>query len=131
MSVPAVGKPPAEPQTLDEVLDWHGGIIDALAEQSASVRNAIRTGSAVAARFVGMTERDIDSHYDMQRRELDRLTILNLVASAEATIKSTTSAEWMESSRTSSRWHIGSGTRSFQRRSNVAQTSTREESLTS
>ena len=34
-----------------------------------------------------MTEPDVDIHYDAQRRELDCLTVLNLVASAEATIK--------------------------------------------
>ena len=34
-----------------------------------------------------MTEGDVDAHYDAQRRELDRLTILNLVASAEGTVK--------------------------------------------
>lgn len=33
-----------------------------------------------------MTEGDVDTYFDTQRRELDRLTVLNLVASAEATI---------------------------------------------
>ena len=37
----------AEPQALDEILRWHGGIVDALREQLVSVRNAIRVGSAV------------------------------------------------------------------------------------
>lgn len=79
--------PTAEPQTLDEVHEWHDGVVDALVGHRASVQHAIRSGSAVAARFVGMTEGDIDAHYDAQWRELDRLTVLNLVASAEATIK--------------------------------------------
>ncbi|HUY91765.1 MAG TPA: hypothetical protein VMV10_23685 [Pirellulales bacterium] len=87
MPFPAVVQPSAEPQTLDEILDWHRGIVDALIEQRVSVQTAIRRGLAVAPRFVGMTERDVDIHYDAQRRELDRLTVLNLVASAEATIK--------------------------------------------
>lgn len=34
-----------------------------------------------------MTESEVDGYHDMQRRELDRLTVLNLVASAEASIK--------------------------------------------
>ena len=34
-----------------------------------------------------MTESDIDAWYDARRRELDRLTVLNLVASAEAAVK--------------------------------------------
>lgn len=77
----------AEPQTLDEILDWHRGLVAALAEQRASAQKAIRAGSPVAPRFLGMTEGDLDRYYDAQRRELDRLTVANLVASAEATIK--------------------------------------------
>ena len=87
MSLPSLGHPSAEPQTLDEIREWHCGIVEAVADYHASVRHAIRTGSSVAPRFVGMTEGDVDVHYDAQRRELDRLTVLNLVASAEATIK--------------------------------------------
>jgi hypothetical protein len=87
MPVPSFDHETAEPQTLDEIRDWHSGIVDALVDQRASTQRAIRSGSAVAFRFVGMTEDDLDAHYDVQRRELDRLTVLNLVASAEATIK--------------------------------------------
>jgi hypothetical protein len=36
---------------------------------------------------MGMTESEVEAYYDSQRRELDRLTVLNLVASAEATIR--------------------------------------------
>ncbi|MFZ1934433.1 MAG: hypothetical protein WCB27_23635 [Thermoguttaceae bacterium] len=72
---------------LDEVLDWHRGVVDALLDQRRSVQDAIRASATFAARFVGMTEADVDVYYDAQRRELDRLTMLNLVASAEATIK--------------------------------------------
>jgi hypothetical protein len=87
MPVPHVGDATAEPQTLDEILEWHSDIVDAIAGQRASVQQAIRTGLAVAAKFIGMTERDVDAWYDARRRELDRLTVLNLVASAEATVK--------------------------------------------
>lgn len=76
----------AERQTLDEIRDWHGGIVEALIYHVASLQRAIREGSPVSKRFVGMTEAEVDAHYDAQRRELDRLTMLNLVASAEATI---------------------------------------------
>ena len=62
-------------------------IVDALVEQRTSIQHAIRHGSAVAPRFVGMTEGEVDAHYDADRRELDRLTVLNLVASAEGTLK--------------------------------------------
>jgi len=77
----------AEPQTLDEIRDWRDGIVGALVDQRASVYRAIRAGSVTAPRFLGMTEGDVDAHYDAQRRELDRLTVVNLVASAEATIR--------------------------------------------
>jgi hypothetical protein len=87
MPVPLIDPETAEPQTLSEIRDWHRGMIDALLEQRASVQHAIRAGSPVAPGFIGMTEGDLDVHYDSQRRELDRLTVLNLVASAEATIK--------------------------------------------
>jgi hypothetical protein len=33
-----------------------------------------------------MTESEVDAHYDSHRRELDRLTVLNLVASAESLV---------------------------------------------
>lgn len=86
MPVPPID-PTAEPQTLDEILDWHRGIADALISQRATLLNAIRTKAPVSARFVGMTESEIEAYFDAQRRELDRLTVLNLVASAEATIR--------------------------------------------
>lgn len=77
----------AEPQTLDEILHWHGGIVDALREQLASVQNAIRRGSAVSPRFATMTEAEVELVHDAQRLELDRLTVFNLVASVEAAIR--------------------------------------------
>ncbi len=87
MPIPLIDRVTAEPQTLDEIRDWHRGIVDALVEQRASIQNAIRQSSAVPPRFVGMTEGEVDARYDADRRELDRLTMLNLVASAEGTLK--------------------------------------------
>jgi hypothetical protein len=77
----------SEPQTLDEIRDWHRDIVDALVERRASIQHAIRQSLQVASRFVGMTEGEVDALYDANRRELDRLTVLNLVASAEGTLK--------------------------------------------
>jgi len=77
----------AEPQTLDEIREWHSAIVEALVHQRASVLQAIRMGSRVPDRFVGMTGEDIEDHFNRQRRELNRLTVLNFVASAEATIR--------------------------------------------
>jgi len=76
-----------ERQTLDEIRTWHRGMTEALVNQRASVTRAIREGSAVTARFATMTEADLDGYFDIHQRELDRLTMLNLVASAEASIK--------------------------------------------
>lgn len=74
-------------QTLGEILDWHRGIVEALVAQRGAVLRAARDDWAVPPRFVGMTGQDLDAYYDSQRRELDWLTILNLVASVEATIR--------------------------------------------
>ncbi|HEX4125049.1 MAG TPA: hypothetical protein VHY37_10025 [Tepidisphaeraceae bacterium] len=87
MPVPAFEHEAAERQTLDEIRDWHRGVVEASTDQNASVLHAFREGSAVSPRFVGMTEGDLDAYYDAQMRELDRLTVLNLVACAEAEIK--------------------------------------------
>lgn len=87
MPIPLTDSATAEPQTLDEIRDWHRDIVDALIDHRASIQHAIRHGSAIAPRFVGMTEGEVDAHYDADRRELDRLTVLNLVASAEGTLK--------------------------------------------
>lgn len=87
MPVPSIDREAAEQQTLVEIREWHRDILDALVAHRASMQWAIRSGSAIASRFVGMTEADIDVWYDARRSELDRLTIFNLTASAEATLK--------------------------------------------
>ena len=91
MPIPLIDRATAEPQTLDEIREWHGRIVGALVEQHGSVQHAIRHGSSVAPRFVGMTEAEVDAHYDADRRELDRLTVLNLVAMPRGRSRSTTS----------------------------------------
>ena len=77
----------AELQTLDEIRAWHQGVVDALIEQRASSLRAIRDGTSTGPRFIGMTVDDVHHYFQAQTRELDRLTILNLVASAEAAIR--------------------------------------------
>jgi hypothetical protein len=84
--------PPIDPdigerQTLDEIRDWYHGIVEALVVQRATVLDAIRNGNRVARRYLGLNQAEIDAYFDSQRRELDRLTMLNLVASAEASLK--------------------------------------------
>lgn len=87
MPAPRLPDETAEPQTLDEIREWHQGVLEALLAHRASVQLAIRENQPVAPQYVGMTADDVDAHYQSQRRELDRLTVLNLVASAEGTIR--------------------------------------------
>jgi hypothetical protein len=87
MRIPLFDRVNAEPQTLDEIRDWHGGIVDALLEQRASILDSIRQSATVGPRFVGLTAAEADAYFSVTRRELDRLTMLNLAASAEASLK--------------------------------------------
>ncbi|MBL8866265.1 MAG: hypothetical protein KF873_16265 [Gemmataceae bacterium] len=87
MPVPNLNDETAEPQSLDEILDWHSGQVGALIEQRAVTLHALQSGSRVNVPLAFPTENEIESYFQRQRRELDRLTVLNLVASAEATIR--------------------------------------------
>lgn len=87
MPLPPIDPAVGERQTLDEIRDWYHGIVEALVDQRAAVLRAVRLAAPVAGRFVGLNEAGIDAHFDAQQQELDRLTILNLVASTEASIK--------------------------------------------
>ena len=78
----------AEPQALDEIREWRSDMIEAILHQRASVQRAIRDGLPIATRFAGMTWHDVEIHSSNLVRELDRLTVLNLVASAEAALRS-------------------------------------------
>jgi hypothetical protein len=84
--------PPIDPdigerQTLDEIRDWYRGMVEALVDQRAAVLQAVQNGTPVAPRFIGLNQAGLEAYFDAQRQELDRLTMLNLVASAEASIK--------------------------------------------
>ena len=76
----------AERQTLDEIRYWHRGVVAAFSINRLPCRMPFVCRTSVPDRFLGMTESDVDAHYDTQRRELDRLTVLSLVAT-EATIR--------------------------------------------
>ena len=87
MPIPRLDEETAEPQTLDEIREWWSGVKDALNEQRVAVLHAIQTGAPPAQRFVAMTPDEVNGYYEAQKVELDRLTMLNYVASAEATVK--------------------------------------------
>jgi len=87
MPAPRINLDSAEPQTLDDVLDWYRAQLEAIQSHRNVLIQSIQSGNVVSPRYMGFTESDIDRRLDAQRRELDRLTLHNLVASAEATIK--------------------------------------------
>lgn len=76
----------SERQPLDWIRDWYQSTAAALVAYRASVQLAIQTGAAVSAQWDGLTPAEVDAQYDLHRQELDRLTMLNLVASGEASI---------------------------------------------
>ena len=77
----------AEPQTLSEVWAWQLGVIESVEHHREAIRRATVLGENPGPTFAMMAESEVESHFDALRRNLDRLTVLNLVASAEATIK--------------------------------------------
>jgi len=76
----------SERQTLDWIRDWHQSTAAALVAYRASVHMALQTGSAISPLWADLTPAEVDARYDDLRRELDRLTMLNLVTSGEASI---------------------------------------------
>jgi hypothetical protein len=87
MPIPRLQDETAEPQSLHEIRDWHRCVADSLVIHRGEVLRAIRDHSLTAPRFIGLTEEEVHVYFEAQRRELDRLTVLNLVASAEAAIR--------------------------------------------
>ena len=74
--------------TLDDVRNWHEGIIESLDAHRAATLASFHGSSFVpASRFFGMTRDEIDEEFGSRREELDSLTILGLMASAEAAIR--------------------------------------------
>src|SRR5690242_19569463 len=82
-----VEHPDAERQTLDEIYDWYTGVVESLTAHRRIVLEALNTGATPEPRFVGFRPVDVDRYFEDQRSELDRLTNVNLVGSAEASIR--------------------------------------------
>lgn len=76
-----------DPQSLDQVFNWYLAAAESFGHHRSATLAALRVGGAAEARFTGMTAGDVDAHFDAQRRNLDRLTILNMVATAEAAVR--------------------------------------------
>lgn len=75
------------PQSIDDIRDWYEGIVESLVLHRAFVHAALRSGGTAEPRFVGMSAGDVDAFFIAQRQNLDQLTIINLVASAEAELR--------------------------------------------
>ena len=83
MLYPPIDPPTAARQTLDEVRQWRCDLADILATQQASIAD----GGLTPPPLAGLTEVEIDARLDVLRIDLDRATTINLIASAEATIR--------------------------------------------
>ncbi len=89
MSAPRTPGAPraASPQSINDVRDWYEACVESLAHHRAAVRAALRAGTPTESRFLGMTAADVDAHFAALRRNLDLLTIVDLIATGEAALR--------------------------------------------
>ena len=79
---------PPQQHTIDDARNWHSAMVEAMAAHRASVLDSLhRETVAAGTRFFGLTRDEVDLLFDADRQELDAMTILSLMASAEATIR--------------------------------------------
>jgi hypothetical protein len=78
---------PPQQQSIDEIRDWYEGVVESLLRHRAAIHEALRNQTPAEPRFVGMDADDVDAFFGAQRSNLDQLTIMNLVASAEAELR--------------------------------------------
>jgi hypothetical protein len=72
----------------DRVMEWYEAMRESLVAYRGAVLAAFRAGGLTSfPRFLGMTADDIDEAFSSQREELDNVTVLSLMASAEAEIQ--------------------------------------------
>jgi hypothetical protein len=78
----------AQPLSLDDARDWYEAIVESLIEHRAAVLASLRSGNVrLDSRFFGLSPEEVDAHFTFLRRELEDLTALNLMASAEAALQ--------------------------------------------
>jgi len=73
--------------TLSEVWQWYQNLDNAIDYYQIEVTNALLSGKEVSDIFLGMTKEEIIDYFVWQTEELERSVCLNLIASAEATIR--------------------------------------------
>lgn len=67
-----------------ELLEWHHGVLVALGEREQRV---LMGAAALTDEFLAMTPEEVSASFDDQRDELDSLTMLGLLAAAEADLR--------------------------------------------
>lgn len=73
--------------SLPVIREWYEETSHAIDAYKANVLAAVKQGTTVSSVFSGMTRRDIDRYFERHQQELDYLVSLNLIASAEASLK--------------------------------------------
>ena len=77
-----------EPRSLEQVRAWHEAMNESLfAHRARVLANIRREAPAVESRFMGMSRGEVGDFFHAQRKELDDLSILAMMASAEAAIR--------------------------------------------
>ncbi len=76
----------SQEQTLSEVWQWYQYMDKALGDSQTKVINALDSGATVSEFFL-MTKDEIIGYFSWHKEELDRLVSLNLIASAEASLR--------------------------------------------
>ncbi len=75
-------------QDLPEVWEWYGFQDALVGEEKSRVLSAWSGGTALSApRYFGLTRDELDDWFDAQRMELDKLTMLGLIAATEAALR--------------------------------------------
>jgi hypothetical protein len=77
----------AQRQSIAQVRDWYEATAESILAHRGAILEALRLGHIVSVRFFGLTAEEIDRKFAQQREELDNLSILNLMTSAEATVR--------------------------------------------
>lgn len=71
-------------QTLSDVWRWYDEINSTLENRKLSVKKAMLSGAPVPEIFVGMTGKEIDSHFQILQSELEYSVSLAMIAATEA-----------------------------------------------
>lgn len=79
----------SQPLSLDDVRDWYEAMRESLLAHRSTIIAAL-SGAIVVPnnRFIGMTIDEVDKEFAFQREELDNVTVLSMMASAEAKLQS-------------------------------------------